>query len=178
MPAEGFSSGKRQFPAGRYIAHVVEVKEVIVPDFNDKEKKIKKFKWDIDVQQGDGTWERISIFSGRRFADPSRPPSSPQFVPMLNRLVRACGVPLPTTEAEVMAWHENQMAGLRFGIVVTADEESGALTEKYVPLRAAAQEAPAAAPTPVQKFQPVAPPPPPASPVDTDEDLWGQQAAA
>jgi hypothetical protein len=154
MPA-GWGSGKSELAPGRWLAQIRDVSRVEGEDFNDKSKKIEQFKWECDVQLqgGNNRWEPHTIYTKCSFADMAKI-KDPQFVPKLNRLVRACGVKLPTCAEEAQAWNEQDMIGMRFGILVQPDpEDPNTVTTKYVTVPANQQVqsaadalAPAAAP--------------------------------
>jgi hypothetical protein len=141
MPAGWGSDNNTDLAPGRYVAQIKDVSQVEGSDFNDKSKKVQQFRWETDVQAqgGDGRWSPHTIYTKTAFTDMSRI-KDPQFVPKLCRLVRACGLALPTNAEEARAWDENGMIGLRFGILVSPDpEDQNTVTTKYVTLPASAQ---------------------------------------
>jgi hypothetical protein len=141
MPAGWGSGGNTDLKPGRWIAQIRDVNRTEGQDFNDKTKKIEQFKWDCDVQLqgGDGRWQPHTIYTKCAFADMAKI-DNPQFVPKLNRLVRACGVKLPTNADEAQAWDEQAMIGMRFGILVQPDpEDPNNTTTKYVVLPAGSE---------------------------------------
>lgn len=136
MPAGWGSGANTDLAPGKWRAQIRDVTRVEGTDFKDPNKKVEQFKWECDVQlEGQGVrWEQHTVYTGVRFADMTKI-KDPQFVPKLNRLVRACGVKLPTSADEAKAWQENDMIGLQFGILVQPDaEDPNTVTTKYVQL--------------------------------------------
>lgn len=141
----GWGSGKSQLPKGKHVAQVRDVKNTMSKGFQDK-APAPQFEWGVDVQIN-GQWIAHTIYTGQNFCDPSSL-SNPQFVPKLMRLVKACGVALPTNAAEAQRWDPQILIGKQFGIQVDEDPETNALVTRYVLLKSQGQQsaAPAADP--------------------------------
>lgn len=158
---------------GRYVAQVRDVETVEGTAYNDKTKTVQQFKWGLEVGVN-GRWVPRTIWTGTDFTDMSAV-KDPQFVSKLTRLVRACGQKLPTSAAEAAAWKEDSLIGLRFGLVIAQDEETGTLSVKFVPLQQSAPaQAAGTAAAPVPQWAPPASTPaapPPADPFESEAPL-------
>jgi hypothetical protein len=128
----GWNDGGKglNLPPGDYVTHITEYKSVMSKGFQGKEPE-EQWQWGIQLQMPNGTWVGRSLFTGQRFTDPAKL-SDPQFIPKLMRVVRACGLPLPSTAAEAKAWQPDLLLNKQFITRVVEDEETGATEIKYL----------------------------------------------
>lgn len=132
MPGHAsFGNRRQELPVGDYLAQITNVKIGDADDFRDPSKKRPVFIWSVDIAV-DGDWESRSLYTPRTFTDMSTNPQ-PQYVSNLNKLVRACGKPVPQTAEAVDAWDENDLIGTQFVWRVAEDPETGAKVRKFLP---------------------------------------------
>lgn len=143
-----WGAAKKSLPVGRHLAQVRDYAETESKPMNPGEEPKPQFKWGVDVQYS-GKWNPWTIWTGQNFCDPSQV-KDPQFITKLTKFAHACGVALPKSEAEALAWDPNCMIGQRFFIEVVKDDLTGKVTETYkrVPAPQVAPAPTATAPSP------------------------------
>lgn len=167
------SSSNFDLPLGTHVHYINGVTQDKGKDFKDKSKEVDQFKWDVQYQEeGSEEWKSRIIWTRQDFL-PWESITAAHLIPKLMKLVRACGLACPQTQAEAEAWDENSLVGQYFRVKVEADEESGKNIEKFVPMEGVApgpggigkqQSKPAATkPASTPKAPPKAPPVPPAA---------------
>lgn len=128
-----WTEGFEELPAGDYLAAVVDCAEVEGKDFKDPNKTKPQFEWRINVWV-DGEWKERRVWTPRVFTiiDPKNPTP---FISNLNKLVRACGLPVPQTKEAVLAWNTDDLIGLEFCYRVTEDDENpDKILRKLIPI--------------------------------------------
>jgi len=133
-----FGAAREEYEPGDYIAQVKDVEATEADDLKNPGKMKPVFIFSVDVAV-DGEWQDRKIFTSRRFTD-MKNVKSPQFVSGLNKLVKACGMPVPQTADAAAAWDENDLIGKQFIWRVEVDEETDEKVRKYVRLQPVASE--------------------------------------
>lgn len=140
MAKWGNSGGGMRLPAGRYTAQIVDVKLIESEQLRAQGKDPEQFEWTINVWLGD-RWESRKLWTGCTFQDPASIKDI-RFVPKLMKLVRACGMSLPTTKEQAEQWDEESLIGRQFELLIQPDPENPDVLKDYLVAPQGGQQAP------------------------------------
>lgn len=172
----GWGSGSKvELPVGTHVHYINGGKETTGKDFNDPNIEVPQFEFDCQYQiEGTEEWKSRKIWTKTDFK-PWDSIGQAKHIPKLMKIIKACGLASPQSQAEAQAWTPDMLQGQYFRVQVEENED-----DRFVPMpgvtpgpgaikgkgkaQTEAPKPPPPAPSGNEKSTPKAPPPPPVPP--------------